>query len=235
MSKRKSVSFVLPMYNESDNIERSLNVLLSLALSVADDYEIVVVDDASRDASAGIVQGMADRNEKIKLYRMSKNTKFGGAFAEGFRRASKEIVVYMDSDMPVGEEDITRTIELIDDADIVTAVSKVEKGDTAFRRLISSGYNGIVRFLFGLNIRDINSGYKVVRRSIVHDARFISESPFVDAELFLHALRKNARIKQYSLVFRKRVGGKSYISNVPMILATFRDMIKVWFRHRKSR
>ncbi|MFA6636435.1 MAG: glycosyltransferase [Candidatus Omnitrophota bacterium] len=231
----KSISFVMPMYNESANIERAVTLLKNLASSITEDFEIIVVDDASSDGSAGIVQDIAGYDKRIKLYRMKRNTKFGGAFAEGFKRASNEIIVYMDSDMPVGPEDIKASIAMIDDADIVTAVSGVEKGDTAFRKFISEGYNNLVRSLFGINIRDINSGYKIVRRELIKDIEFISQSPFVDAELFMHALKKNARIKEYSLIFRSRTAGRSHIASLPMILATFRDIAKLWFRSRRER
>lgn len=235
METQKSLSFVLPMYNESGNIEKAVTLLKNLATPITQDFEIIVVDDASKDASASIVMDISGRDKRVKLYRMAKNTKFGGAFAEGFKRASKEIIVYMDSDMPVGPEDIKTAISMIDDADIVTAVSGVEKGDTAFRKFVSEGYNNLVRKLFGLNIKDINSGCKIVRRSLVKDLEFISKSPFVDAEIFLHARKKNARIKEYSLIFRTRSAGKSHIASVPIILATFRDMMKVWLRYGRSK
>ena len=235
MKNEKSISFVLPMYNESANIERAVTLLKNLAEPLTEDFEIIVVDDASKDASAAIVQDMAGYDDRIKLYRMEKNTKFGGAFAEGFKRASKEIIVYMDSDLPVSREDITASIEMIEEADIVTAVSSVEKGDTPFRKFISEGYNNLVRSLFGLNIKDINSGYKIVRKELVRDIEFISKSPFVDAELFMHAIKKTARIKEYSLIFRTRSAGKSHIASLPIISATFRDMIKVWFTRRREK
>jgi glycosyltransferase involved in cell wall biosynthesis len=235
MVRKKSISFVMPMYNESANIEKAITLFKNLASTITEDFEIIVVDDASSDGSAGIVQDMAGYDNRIKLYRMKRNTKFGGAFAEGFKRASKEIIVYMDSDMPVGPEDIRSSIDMIDDADIVTAVSRVEKGDTAFRKFISEGYNNLVRNLFGINVRDINSGYKIVRRELIKDIKFISQSPFVDAELFMHALKKNARIKEYSPIFRSRAAGRSHIASVPMILATFRDIVKLWFRERRER
>jgi glycosyltransferase involved in cell wall biosynthesis len=234
MNKEKSLSFVLPMYNESTNIERTISLLKGLAGSMTQDFEIVVVDDASTDASAGIVQGIAKQDKRIKLFCLQKNTKFGGAFAKGFKSSSKEIIVYMDSDMPVAPEDIKTALSMVDDADIVTTVSCVEKNSTGFRKIISKTYNSLVRSLFKISINDINSGCKIVRRELVADIEFISQSPFVDAELFLHAIKKNARIKEYPLVFRPRPSGKSHIAGLPVILATFRDMIKLWFNSRQK-
>jgi glycosyltransferase involved in cell wall biosynthesis len=225
-----SISFVLPMYNEEDNIEHTIRILMFLGEQLSDEFEIVIVDDASTDDSADVVEKLAETNHRIKLYRLGNNTKFGGAFAEGFKKASKDVIIYMDSDMPVDEEDIKASLPLIGNADIVTGYSKIKKGDTFKRKMISGGYNLLVQVLFGLNIRDINSGYKIVRRELVKDIEFVSRSPFVDVELFLNARKKQARVRQYPLVFKSRSGGKSHIARLPVILATFRDMIKVRFR-----
>ena len=234
MEKKYSISFVLPMFNESDNIERTICMLEDLAGKIADDYEIVIVDDASTDTSASIVKGISGEDSTVKLLRMDKNTKFGGAFAKGFKNASKDIILYVDSDLPVGEEDIKESLPLIEEADIVTGYSKVKKGDTLKRKVISGVYNFIVEVLFSLRVKDINSGYKVVKRSLIEDLDFISHSPFVDVELFLHAKKRGARIKQYPLIFNERTAGKSYISSIPMIWATFTDMIKVKFHSSKG-
>ena len=98
MAYRPSISFVLPMFNEEDNIRDTIIALKSLGSQLSDDHEIVVVDDASTDGSADVVAGISAGDDTVKLFRLEENTKFGGAFAEGFRKAAKEIIVYMDSD-----------------------------------------------------------------------------------------------------------------------------------------
>jgi len=129
--------------------------------------------------------------------------------------------------MPVSREDIIASFPLINDNDIVTGYSKINKGDTLLRKIISGVYNLMVRSLFGLNIKDINSGYKIVSNDFIKDIEFISRSPFVDVELFLHAKIKSGRVKQFPLIFITRSGGKSYIARLPVILSTFIDMIRV--------
>lgn len=227
MRDKLSISFVLPMYNEWDNIEKAISILRTLAKGITDDYEIVIVDDASTDSSGDLVESIANRSDDIKFFRLGKNTKFGGAFAKGFKSAEKEVIMYMDSDMPVSVADMLESLPLIKEYDIVTGCSKIKKGDTLKRKIISGAYNFLVQVLFGLNVKDINSGYKLVRRDLVEDLDFISESPFVDVELFIHAKKKKKKVKQFPLVFLSRSGGKSYIAALPIILATFRDMIKV--------
>ncbi|MBU0683881.1 MAG: glycosyltransferase family 2 protein, partial [Candidatus Omnitrophica bacterium] len=156
MKKKFSISFVLPMFNENENIKTTIALIKTLALELTDDYEIVIVDDASTDESATIVESAAKNDNTIKLFRLKKNSKFGGAFSKGFKEASKDIIVYMDSDMPVKLEDIKESFPLISDFDIVTGYSRVKKGDTGTRKIISAGYNALVQSLFGLDIKDIN-------------------------------------------------------------------------------
>jgi glycosyltransferase involved in cell wall biosynthesis len=217
----------MPMFNEEENIAGAIRQAHSLAPSLTDDYEIIIVDDASTDRSAEIVGDISLRDPTVKLFRMDKNTKFGGAFAKGFKSASKDVIVYMDSDMPVSVEDIKASFPLISEAEIVTGYSRIRKGDTPLRKTISGVYNLMVKVLFGLDVRDVNSGYKVVSRKLVDGMNFISRSPFIDVELFLRAKRKKSRVIQYPLIFRMRSGGRSYIASFPIILATFRDMLKV--------
>ncbi len=227
MEKKFDVSFVLPMFNERDNIRDSIAQLRSCAGDIANDYEIVIVDDASTDDSADIVEEISKEDSQVKLFRLSKNSKFGGAFAKGFKKASKEIILYVDSDMPVGAEDIKTSFSLICEADVVTGYSNVKKGDTLLRKIISLSYNMLVKVLFGLKVRDINSGYKIVRKKVIDDLEFISRSPFIDVEIFLQAKKNNYRVKQFPMIFRTRMGGRSYIASLPIIFATFRDMFKV--------
>ena len=227
MGNGPGISFVLPMFNEKDNIKKTVDALNSIAKEITNDHEIIIVDDASTDNSVEIVKALSEDDSALKLYCLEKNTKFGGAFAKGFKQASKDVIMYMDSDMPVAIEDIKQSFPLIEKADIVTGFSKVKKGDTIKRKIVSAGYNFLVQTLFGLNVKDINSGYKIVRKSLIDDIEFVSRSPFVDVELFLHAKRKNGTVEQYPLIFRSREGGQSYIARFPVIWATFVDMIKV--------
>ncbi|MGB3082950.1 MAG: glycosyltransferase family 2 protein [Candidatus Omnitrophota bacterium] len=227
MGNKHSVSFVLPMFNEKDNILNVIEKLRGIAGELADDYEIVIVDDASTDGSGEMIDDLAGESGDVKAFHMKENSKFGGAFAKGFKQASKDVILYMDSDMPVSVEDIKASLPMIEQADIVTGYSRVKKGESLKRRIITTVYNFLVQILFGLHIKDINSGYKIVKRDLVKDIKFISRSPFIDVELFLHAKKKDGRVLQYPLVFHTRTGGKSYIARIPVIWATFLDMIKV--------
>ncbi len=218
------------MYNEADNIKDTIERATRLANEICDDYEIVVADDASTDGSGEIVEAIASRDSHVKSVRLKKNTKFGGALAAGLKNASKDIVLYTDSDFPAKEEDIKKAIELLDTADIVTVYSLVIKDATFKRIVMSKVYNFLVRLLFGLKIRDANSGLKAYKKDAIKDMDLKSKSPFIDVEIFSKALEKGLKIKQYGLVFDLRTKGSSTISRFSVVARTFWDMLAYKFK-----
>ena len=229
--KKYNISFVLPMFNEAQNIAESIARVTRLAREIADDYEIVVVDDASNDGSGGIVDALAFKDIHIKSIKLKKNTKFGGALKEGLKAASKDVVFYTDSDLPAKDEDMKKGIELMETSgsDVVSAYSLVIKDSRLKRVIMSKGYNFLVRLLFGLKMKDINAGLKIYRRHVLKGLDLRSKSPFIDVEIFAEAAKRNCKISQYGLVFDHRVKGKSTISRPGVVAQTFWDMLKYRF------
>jgi len=219
----------MPMYNESENIEDTLSRVGALAKDICRDYEIIVIDDASTDGCGDIIDRLALKDPRIKSVRLKMNTKFGGALRAGLKVASMDIVLYTDSDLPAKEEDIKKALGLLEDADVVTAYSLVIK-DSSFKRIImSKGYNFLVHLLFGLKIKDINSGLKIYRRKVLEGLDLKSMSPFIDVEIFAEAVKRGFKIKQYGLIFELRTKGVSSISRMSVVARTFWDMIKYRF------
>ena len=229
MTRTRSVAFVFPMFNEADNIGDTIARATVLGREIADDYEIVVVDDASTDSSGDVVDSLAASDTHIKSVRLKKNTKFGGALNEGLKTASKDVVIYTDSDFPAREDDIKKALDILDGADVVTAYSLVVKDANPKRVIMSKGYNFLVRLLFGLNLRDINSGLKIYKRKFLEGMELKSRSPFIDVEIFVEAAKRGAVIKQYGLVFDMRTKGSSSISRLGVVARTFRDMLAYRF------
>ena len=219
------ISFVLPMFNEADNIRETITRISKLASEMCANYEIIVSDDASTDPGPDIVKQISQDDPHVRLIKLEKNSKFGGALNSGLMAATKDIVVYTDSDFPAKEEDIRRAVDALDGADIVTAYSLVIK-DASFKRiLMSKGYNFLVQALFGFSLRDINSGLKIYRRKILEGMKLKSQSPFIDVEIFAEALKKGAKIRQHGLIFELRTKGSSHISRLDVVARTFWDML----------
>ncbi len=227
----RSVSFVFPMFNEADNIALTIRRATELARSLSSDYEIVVADDASTDGSGRLVDLMALKDPHIKPVHLKANSKFGGALNAGLMASGKDVIIYTDSDFPAGEQDIKKAIELLDEADIVTAYSLVIKDSKLKRILMSKVYNFLVQTLFNLHLKDINSGLKIYKRDVLSGLVLRSRSPFIDVEIFAEAVRRGFRIRQYGLIFEHRTKGSSTISRMSVVARTFFDMFSYRFGH----
>lgn len=214
------------MFNEGEAIRENVKELTRLAGDIATDYEIIISDDGSTDESGRIADLITRENSSVKVIHLEKNTKFGGALSKGIKAASKEIIIYTDSDLPVDTQDIKNALSLLEGSDIVTAFSTVKKGENLKRVVISKVYNFLIQFLFRANIKDINSGLKLYRRKIFEGVNLVSKSPFIDVEIFIKAMRKGFVIKQYPIIFKHREKGKSYISRPAVILRTAFDMLR---------
>jgi glycosyltransferase involved in cell wall biosynthesis len=217
------------MFNEAENIALTISRASALAQALAGDYEIVVVDDASTDGSGDVVDKLAAVDAHIRSVRLKVNTKFGGALNEGLKTASKEVIIYTDSDFPAKEDDISKALGLLDDADVVTAYSLVIKDRSLKRIIMSKGYNFLVRTLFGLHLQDINSGLKIYKKKVLEGLDLRSRSPFIDVEIFVEAVKRGFVIKQYGLIFEHRTKGVSSISRMSVVARTFRDMLAYKF------
>ncbi len=226
----KSVSFVFPMFNEADNIETTIRRATGLAAQISSDYEIVVADDASTDGSGDLVDRLAAKDPHVKPVHLKNNLKFGGALNAGLMASRKDVIIYTDSDFPAREEDIKKAMQLLDEADIVTAYSLAIKDSTLKRILMSKVYNFLVQLLFGLHLKDINSGLKIYKREVLQGLNLKSKSPFIDVEIFAEAIKRGFKIRQYGLIFELRTKGSSTISRMSVVARTFWDMFAYRFR-----
>lgn len=226
----RSVSFVFPMFNEADNIESTIRRATELAAQISGDYEIVVADDASTDGSGGLIDRIAEKDPHIKPVHLKNNSKFGGALNAGLTAAQKDVIIYTDSDFPAREEDIKKAMQLLDEADVVTAYSLAIKDSSLKRILMSKVYNFLVQSLFGLHLKDINSGLKIYKREVLRGLDLRSKSPFIDVEIFTEAIKRGFKIRQYGLIFELRTKGSSTISRMGVVARTFWDMFAYRFR-----
>lgn len=227
-----SLSFVIPMYNEADAIRSTVKELKRIAETISGDYEIIIADDASSDGSGRTADEISSLDTKIRVIHLPRNTRFGGALKAGLGQVQKDIAIYTDSDLPIDEKDIKGALDMLEDCDVVTAYSTEKKGDSFKRVIMSKVYNFLVRALFRITIKDINSGFKIYRKKVIEGMKLASESPFVDVEIFAKAMQKNCVIKSYPVVFKNRDKGKSSISRPAVVFKTLLDMLAFKFRCR---
>lgn len=223
------ISLVMPMFNESASVEKTLSIALGTLSKHFADFEIIIVDDASKDDCASAVAGWAKRDSRITLIRRERNERFGGALCAGLEAATKDLVFYTDFDLPVDLEFFPEVMTELLTADVVTGYSpEYPKNLSWSSKLLSRGYNLLVQTLFGLSLRDVNFGFKAMRRCVVESMRLISRSPFIDAELFVQARRAGYRVREIGVPFSTREFGVSRIRRFDVISWTLLDMARIW-------
>jgi glycosyltransferase involved in cell wall biosynthesis len=234
-----SVSLVIPMFNEEENIAHALACAVDALERHAGDYEILVVDDASTDRSAAIVAGEAAANPRIRMLRNEVNRKLGATIKRGFAAACKDLILYMDADLPFDPDAIGRAIQAlkVTRADLIAGY-RLDRTTEGFRRTVYSYlYNSLIGLLFGWPHRDINFSFKLMRREVLEAIELKSEGSLIDAELIVKAKNLGFVIQQLGLDYFPRTRGRSTLSSPAVILKIFRELAALYpeMRHPRRR
>jgi glycosyltransferase involved in cell wall biosynthesis len=224
------MSLVIPMYNEELNIEHAIATAVEALEKYTDDYEIVVVDDASTDRSPELVATLARQNPAVRVVRHEYNRKLGGSLKSGFAAATKELVLYMDADLPFDPDEIGRAMRAmwVTGADMIAGY-RLDRTVEGFRRTVYSFvYNGLIGTLFRWPHRDINFSFKLMKRTVLQAIELKSEGSLIDAELVVKARNRGFVIQQMGLDYFPRVRGESHLSSPTVIFKILRELITLY-------
>jgi glycosyltransferase involved in cell wall biosynthesis len=214
------------MFNEELNIEHAVEA----CTKYADDYEIIIVDDASTDRSPFLVACRAAENPRIRMIRHDHNRKLGGSLKTGFAAATKDLVLYMDADLPFDPDALGRAMRAmaVTGADLIAGYRLDRTLEGPKRTLYSYLYNGLIGVLFGWPHRDINFSFKLMKREVIDAVELKSEGSLIDAELIVKAKNRGFTIQQIGLDYFPRIRGESHLSSPSVIFKIFRELIKLY-------
>jgi glycosyltransferase involved in cell wall biosynthesis len=166
------LSFVIPAYNEEIFIEDTLDTLDLVVKDKRLEYEVVVVDDGSEDKTYTKASGYAQRNGKVRVIRYSPNAGKGYAVKTGFTQAIGDTIIFIDGDMEIDLETISKYVKAVETADMAIATKWHPESRISMslgRKLLSRTFNVLVRLLIGFNLKDTQVGLKVMKRSSVNN------------------------------------------------------------------
>ena len=234
---RYSVSMVLPMFNEEETIEHALAVGVEALERHGGDWELIVVDDASTDRSPAMVAAAATAEPRIRLLHHAKNRKLGGTLRTGFAACTKDLVLYMDADLPFDPDVLGRAVRAlhVSRADVIAGYRLDRTTEGLLRTIYSYVYNTLIGLLFGWPHRDINFSFKLVRRDVLEAVDLRAEGSLIDAELIVKAKNLGFVIQQLGLDYFPRSRGRSTLSSPAVILKIFAELWKLFPEMRKPR
>jgi glycosyltransferase involved in cell wall biosynthesis len=225
------------MYNEELNIEHAVAAAVESLQKYSDDYEVIIVDDASTDDSPRLAAKLAEENPRFRVLRHEKNRKLGATLRTGFGAATKDLVFYMDADIPFDPDVLGRAIRAMDvtGADMIAAYRHDRTMEGAKRAVYTLIYNWLIGILFGWPHRDINFSFKLMKREVIEAIDLKSEGSLIDAELVVKAKNRGFAIQQMGIDYFPRIRGTSNLSSFGVILKILRELVTLYPEMRAKR
>lgn len=222
-----SLSLVLPAFNEEATIGQAIEEADVALGRLAQDYEILVVDDGSQDATAAIVTAASRAHPRVRLLRHAVNRGYGAALRTGFEAACFDRVAFTDADCQFNLADLASLVPLTEQVPLAVGY-RLDRQDPWHRRFVSWAYNLLVRALLGTQVRDCDCALKVFRKETL--ARLLPETSgfFVNTEMLARARQLGYRVAEQGVRHRPRVGGSSTVS-LREIPRTLKTLLPFWW------
>jgi dolichol-phosphate mannosyltransferase len=226
------LSCVLPAYNEADNLPQTVAAWASALPRHTRDHEIIVVDDGSTDRTASVLRDLSARHARVRVLTHGTNLGYGAAIANGFAQAAFPLLFFTDSDGQYEPDDVRLLLERIDAADMVVGY-RVRRADTAFRRLLSGGYNLLTRRLVGISLRDVNCAFKLMHEETFRRLGIATSGFGINAELLVRARRARMVVVEVPIRHRARQAGQSTVRPIH-VLRGLQELARLRHGHVRS-
>lgn len=234
----RALSFFFPAYNEEENIEAVVAEALETLPRFADEFEVVIVDDGSRDRTPELADHLAAADPRVRVIHHRPNRGYGGAVRSGLESARFPYVFFTDGDRQFRLADLGLLLREIDGTDAVVGY-RAKRMDPTRRLVIAWVYKQVIGALFGGGFRDVDCAYKLFRTEIFQRAPLSdvrSNGAFFSAELLLRLRAAGLRVRQVSVPHHPRTAGLAAGAAPKVVLRTLRDMallrLRLWRRRR---
>ena len=226
-----SLSLVLPAHNEAENIEIVVEHALEVLPWYTADFEIIVVNDGSRDQTGEIIDRLAANDARVRAIHHPRNRGYGAALTTGFTASTGDFVMFMDSDRQFDIADIGLLSPFIGKFDIVAGFRK-ERQDEFHRKLFAETFNLVVRMLFGVHMRDIDAAFKVFRGDMLRSLELTAPGALINTEMQAKLRRQGASLVQIGVNHYPRVAGSATGGSPRVIARAMKETIKLWWQMR---
>src|SRR5262245_9195459 len=227
--KPAGLSVFFPAYNDSGTIASMVIRAVQAAAELTPDYEVIVVNDGSADATPAILDELARTYPHVRVVHHAKNRGYGGALQTGFRSATKELIFYTDGDAQYDPAEL-RVLwqKMAGGVDLVNGY-KISRSDPLHRIVIGRIYHYIVSILFGLRLRDVDCDFRLMRRRFFDRINLEKTSGIICVEMMKKIQDGGFRIAEVPVHHFHRAFGKSQFFNVRRLFRTGRDLMLLWY------
>lgn len=227
----KQLSVFFPAYNEQENIEKTIRDAIKVLKSLdLENFELIVVNDGSKDSTAELVEKLAKEDKRIRLVNHEKNRGYGEALKTGFKSAKYEWVVFTDSDGQFDFSEIKKLIERSDQVDFVLGY-RLKRADPWMRILFGNLWNITAKILLGLPSRDYSCGFKLIKKSSFNATLPLEAGEKVtQIEMLVKAKRTGSKFVEVGLHHYPRKFGSQTGANLSVVAKSYLDLFKLWWK-----
>jgi glycosyltransferase involved in cell wall biosynthesis len=229
--KLKELSVFFPAYNEEKRLEKTVLSAIKVLPSVADKWEVIIVNDGSKDKTGQVAKKIASKNKNVSVIEHEVNRGYGAALKSGLYSAKYRWITFIDSDGQFDFSEIDQFIETQNktNADLVIGYYK-SRAVPFYRKVNSTLWQLVVFALFGLKVRDIDCAFKLI------DAKIVKKIPqlesergaFISSELLIKAKKVGAKIVEIPVSHFPREGGVGTGASLNVIIKSFVDLFRLW-------
>ncbi|MBI4230628.1 MAG: glycosyltransferase family 2 protein [Planctomycetes bacterium] len=222
-----SITAFFPCYHDGGTICSMVLLMRSTLRPLGIDYEIVVVDDGSKDHSRLLLRELAPHVPELRVIEHESNRGYGGALRTGFAAARKDWFFYTDGDFQYDVSELHLLLEAwSDQIDLVNGY-KVRRADPLHRKILGRLYHWGNRFVFGLRLRDVDCDFRLIRTSLLQSLDLRFNSGVICLELIRKMQDAGARLREVPVSHYHRAYGKSQFFRVGRILRVVRDLVRL--------
>lgn len=231
-----SLSVILPAHNEEAMIAQTLYDVIQALTTMVEDFEIIVVNDGSKDRTGLIVGELATVYPRVRLLTHPANQGYGAALVTGFEAVTKDLVFFMDADGQFDIRDLERFFPLVEDCDAVLGY-RVDRQDTWMRKLNAWGWKMLVRAVFGLRVRDVDCAFKLYRADFFRTHRLETRGAMINTEILYKLTRAGYVYREVGVRHFPRRAGRATGAKLSVILRAFRELnfyARKWRRRERE-
>jgi glycosyltransferase involved in cell wall biosynthesis len=220
----RSLTFVLPAFNEAPNIAESVRRCVEVGDGLGLDLEVIVVDDGSRDDTRAVIEALASGEPRVRPIHHARNRGYGAALKTGLFAASKELVFFTDADLQFDVAELGTLLSWSDQVDIVAGY-RAPRRDGWVRRFNGWAWSRLVDAMFQTGVRDVDCAFKLFDRRIFERIPVFSIGAFVNTEILVRARAEGFTLLEVPVTHAPRAAGTATGAH-PWVIA--RALHELW-------
>lgn len=227
-----SLSFFFPAHNEELNIRPMVEEALQVLPTLADRFEVLIIDDGSTDGTAEVARELASAHPQVRHIRHQSNRGYGAALKSGIAASSMDWIFFTDGDRQFDLKELSVLVDVArNGADAVIGYRR-KRADRFYRSVNALMYKMLVRVVLGVPFRDIDCAFKLMRGELVRSLELESEGALISAEMLRKLMDRHATIWQVGVSHYPRIAGQQSGASLKVIIRMFAELFRLRGRIR---